>query len=195
MSEGPDEPKTTICAGDLAGAALEPYWGDLCEHIRSKARNADEAGDIAQSTYLRIHSIKDKNLVIEKPKGFLRWLAKLTHADFVRAKIRERERLVSINDVDELVETIFVDSRERYPGDDLEERTHYMGELEKVEKAMKRVPVSERTALILVERDGLTPKQAAQQLGISESSVKTYIKRARAKLRIYLYSGEAYDKG
>jgi RNA polymerase sigma-70 factor (ECF subfamily) len=199
MCERSDKPETAISAGELAGKAVTPYWRVVREFIRRRTRNSQDAGDIEQETYFKIVCIKDKELVINNPIAFLITLASRSHSELVRKQIKERAHTVSINDVDELVESVLADSRERYADDDPEERTHYAGGLEKVEKALAKMPRNESTALVLVERDGLTNAQAAERLGLTTLTVKTYIKRARMKLRKQLkndlYFGEANDKG
>jgi len=46
-----------------------------------------------------------------------------------------------------------------------------------------RLPVVERAAVELVDLEGLTPKEAAQALGVSDAAFRKRLSRARARLR------------
>lgn len=55
--------------------------------------------------------------------------------------------------------------------------------LRQVARAMDRLPVRLREALVLVAIDGRSQREAAQLLGVSEKTVETRIYRARKRLR------------
>lgn len=65
----------------------------------------------------------------------------------------------------------------------LEERIDAERLSEDVRRAVVRLPRGERAVFELVARDGLTPTQVAQALGISAAAVRVRLSRARAKLR------------
>lgn len=52
--------------------------------------------------------------------------------------------------------------------------------------AVDRLSVRQRAAVVLTYWEDLSPVQVAQQLGISEGSVKRHLARARSRLREYL---------
>jgi len=55
--------------------------------------------------------------------------------------------------------------------------------LERVQRAMERLPVRLREALVLVSMEGMSQREAAEVLGVTEKAIETRVYRARARLR------------
>jgi RNA polymerase sigma factor (sigma-70 family) len=73
----------------------------------------------------------------------------------------------------------------------LEERIDAERLADEVRRAIARLPRGERAVFELVAREGLTPTQAAEALGVSPTAVRVRLSRARSKLRRDL--GEALE--
>jgi RNA polymerase sigma-70 factor (ECF subfamily) len=54
---------------------------------------------------------------------------------------------------------------------------------EELTRALEQLPESHRLAILLTKRDGLSGREAAAKMGISEASVRVYVCEARAKLK------------
>jgi RNA polymerase sigma factor (sigma-70 family) len=65
----------------------------------------------------------------------------------------------------------------------LEERLALKDE---IAKALERLPENHVTALMLVEGQGMSHKEAAQAMGLSPNSIAMYVSQARAALKLEL---------
>ena len=57
-------------------------------------------------------------------------------------------------------------------------------------QALEQLPESHRLAILLTKRDGLSGREAAARMGISEASIRVYVCEARAKLKHLLKQRE-----
>lgn len=57
-------------------------------------------------------------------------------------------------------------------------------------QALEQLPESHRLAILLTKRDGLSGREAAARMGISEASVRVYVCEGRAKLKNLLKQRE-----
>ena len=64
-------------------------------------------------------------------------------------------------------------------------------DLQRLERALSRIPVNQREALILTEWEGFTSKELAQTLGISEAAARQVVSRARKKVRQMMQEDQA----
>lgn len=62
-----------------------------------------------------------------------------------------------------------------------------------LENAVDLLPVEYRTVFIMRAVENLSTKEVSEYLGISESSVKIRLKRAKQKLKNYLMSEKEYS--
>lgn len=195
MCDREDRPETPISVQELAGDAITVYWSDVCAYIDRRIDNSHDAEDVAQSAFLKLASISNKSLIVRNPLGFLRTIANWTLAEFFGKQAREREHIVWAGDLKQLIDSVFADDRTRYPTDDVERHQHYLGLLDQVDSVLAEMSATQRAALILAVGEGFTHAQVAERLGLTELTVKTYVKRARAVLSVQLFSGEEHDYG
>jgi RNA polymerase sigma-70 factor (ECF subfamily) len=135
-----------------------------------------DAADATQEVYLR---------VVRSVRGFRgsgtgAWLERLTTeicASALEARGAAHERGQSAGDHDALPVDLVdssADPAALLEDDDLAARTAV---------ALDQLPEPARTVVLLRDVQGLSTKQAAQQLGISEGAVKVRLHRAHATLR------------
>jgi RNA polymerase sigma-70 factor, ECF subfamily len=64
-----------------------------------------------------------------------------------------------------------------------------------VERALMRLPVEQRAAVVAVDMQGYSVAETARMLGVAEGTVKSRCSRARAKLAEALRSLDAHNEG
>jgi RNA polymerase sigma-70 factor (ECF subfamily) len=158
--------------GRPADAALELYkhHGErVYSFCRSRLRNADEAQDAAQTTFVYVLTALRRGVV---PRNELAWL--LTIADNVcrssRRSLGRRLAHLSNADVDELeaaATSMSAETSERIEG---------------LRTALEQLPETQRRAILLREWQGLSYVDIADQLGLSVAAVETLLFRARRGL-------------
>ena len=60
----------------------------------------------------------------------------------------------------------------------------------RLREGIAQLPEEQREALVLTQLEGVSYEDAAEQLGVSEGTVKSRVNRAKAKLKEWLTSGE-----
>lgn len=158
--------------GRAADAALELYkhHGErVYSFCMSRLRNAEEAQDAAQTTFLYVLTALKRGVV---PRNELAWL--LTIADNVcrstRRSLGRRLAHLSNADVDELeaaATSMSAETSEQIDG---------------LRAALEQLPETQRRAILLREWQGLSYVDIADQLGLSVAAVETLLFRARRGL-------------
>ena len=135
----------------------------------SRLRNADEAQDAAQTTFLYVHSALKRGVV---PRNELAWL--LTIADNVcrsaRRSLARRLARAADAEVDELEAAATSMSAETNET------------LNALRTALGELPSNQRRAILLREWQGLSYADIADQIGVSVAAVETLLFRARRAL-------------
>lgn len=130
-------------------------------------QNMHQADDIAQDVFLKLYRTLQKGKEIENIKGWLYKSTVRTCLDFKKSfwnKIFSRKEEVEISS-----------EGEKEP---FEEE-----EFKKLNKSLKKLPSKQRIAISLRFYNEMPIKEIAQNMGISESSVKTHLSRGLKKLR------------
>ena len=73
---------------------------------------------------------------------------------------------------------------------DIEQKILLQDELDRVWKAVSSLPEKEQLVMQLKYEANLTHEEIAEQTGLSASSVDTYIRRARVKIRAMVYGAD-----
>ena len=133
-------------------------------------RDADLAADLTQETFLRVadHMRANPSAVIAHERSYLYRIARNLALDHAR-----RSRVVPM-------ETLRDDEGADI-GDDrpsLERVAAGRSDLAAVRRAMLALPERTREVFLLVRVDGLTYRETARRLGISESSVQKHLAKA-----------------
>jgi RNA polymerase sigma factor (sigma-70 family) len=156
-------------AGSLAVADLfEEYSRRIYAHCLRRLRSPEEAEDAVQATYLSACRHLMRGF---EPQAAQAWLLKVAENECIsrlRSESR-RARLQSGHDVEMIEETIA--GPERAPD-----------ELFGIEQALATMPEQQRRAILLREWQGLSYREIAAELDLSQSAVEALIFRARRSL-------------
>lgn len=156
-------------AGDATATRLyETYGRQLYRFCLSRLRNAEEAEDAVQNTFLRVHTALQKGVV---PRFEAAWLYKIAHnVCLSRREVLGRRTLVeALQDLDDL---------EHAPAAPEPRRD----ELQALADALAALPENLRRVILLREWQGLGYSEIAAELGVSVSAVETLVFRARRRL-------------
>jgi RNA polymerase sigma factor (sigma-70 family) len=150
-------------AFDRIAGAHRPMVIRVCRRL---LRNNEDAEDAAQDVILRLYEKLDQ---LDQDAPLAPWLYRMTVNvcfDLIR-KRRPQEPFEQQQFVYESVERSLI----------VRERTRA------VEIALERLPVKERSALVLREVEGLSTREVAEALGSTEATVRSQIYQARLRLR------------
>lgn len=181
-------------AGDRAEFArlVDMYYGIIYRLALRMLNNSQDAEDILQETFIKAY---------RHIKGFdgrakiSTWLYRIATNEALMFLRRRQPHLVSIEDPFENdeseVEPLHIVDWCCIPEDELmssEARAH-------LDEAVEKLPYSLRIVFIFREIEGLSTKETADILELSETAVKTRLSRARLRLRDELstYYGEKLE--
>ena len=156
-------------AGSLAVADLfEEYSRRIYAHCLKRLRSREEAEDAVQATYLSACRHLMRGFEPEAAQAWLMKVADNECTSRLRSSSR-RARAESGHDVELIEETIA--APEGAPD-----------ELFGIEDALATLPEQHRRAILLREWQGLSYREVAAELGLSQSAVEALIFRARRSL-------------
>jgi len=178
--------------GDLVARALlgdQPAFGELMRRhkeplyrlLRRLTGDPEEAYDLLQETFVALWSALDRFDSTRSFEGWARRIAINKSRDWARRRTVRRWVAAVLPAGDDA--TLVADRRpspEIAAGDAIE--------LRRVEDAIAELPGALKEPLVLTAIDGLSQRQAADVLGISEKAVETRVGRARARLAAALQS-------
>ena len=125
-----------------------------------------DVDDVIQEMYARILSAPALE-TIRHPRQYAIQTAKRIIIDHLR-----RSRVVSIISCESLEQLDVV-----LPEVSMEERLEFQGEIQKVANALSHLPATYRETLILRRVEGLSQRETAQRLGITEKMAEYYLAR------------------
>ena len=141
-----------------------PLEQALMQYLQSNWRRAEDLADMRQDIYLRLYEAA-KERIPQPTRPFLFTIARNILIDRYR-----RERIVPIDGVPDL-ETIAVPTQD--PGPD--RRAIARDELRHLQAALDRLPPRCREAIVLRQVEGLSRKEIALRMGISEKTVNRHL--------------------
>jgi RNA polymerase sigma factor (sigma-70 family) len=170
-------------SADAAGELYERYSTQIFGYCLHQLGSREEAEDAVQTTFMNAFRGLQRGIVPELESA---WLFKIAHNVCLsrRRSSWRRGRVEAPNNLEVLQEV--VPARERI-GD----------ELILLQDVLEKMPESQRRAILLREWQGLTYREIADELDVSQSAVETLIFRARRALAAgleQLPSGER-DRG
>jgi RNA polymerase sigma-70 factor, ECF subfamily len=152
--------------------------------IRRRVDSDADADDILQEVFLRIHRHAD---TVERQERLVSWLFQVTRnviADYYRAPVRRRELPAGApSDLEEAEERAW-DSMEDGDGESREARRELAACLRPM---IEQLPPRYRTAVTLVDLEGVLQKEAAARAGVSLSGMKSRVQRGRQALEHLLH--------
>jgi RNA polymerase sigma-70 factor (ECF subfamily) len=148
----------------------EEFQPRLKQFIFKRVPDEQNAEDILQEVFLKIHARIDTLRDEEKLQSWMYQIARNTIADYYR----EQKAGIALPEAHLLPEEPIV-------GDDVVKDL-----IPSVKAMVNSLPDEYREALILTEYEGLTQRELAERLSLSFSGAKSRVQRAREKLKAML---------
>ena len=158
-----------LASNDIKGLFLA-HRRELQTYLTRKLRDAETASDLTQETFLRFaeHGHSSAAAAVTHERSYLYRTAHNLAVDYARRQRRERTDAVGPDDL-----AVLPDDRpspERIAGGH--------DELGRVRKALLELPERTRQVFALARIEGLTYREVAQRLQISDSSVQKHLAQA-----------------
>jgi len=157
----------------LSGSDLEQYRPALHRFLTHRLRNAEDARDLAQETYLRFYQLANADAV-RRPVGYLFRIAVNLVYEF---QLKRRHDRVTYDS--DGMETL----AERVPGPVNADPSQQHMIQDQVNHILKQIPPTYRKVFIMHKRDGLSCQEIGQALNLTQRSVEIYLARAIAYAR------------
>ena len=176
----PPRPDTTGAESEWIAAAqtgdrsafariVDAYWDRLFRWLYHLTRDRPRAEDLTQETFMKALAAIGS---FRAGSNFRAWLFRIGHNNFVNLKRSERK---SPQQPSEDLPTPDDDAGPLATAADREM-------LEKVAKAIRELPTDFRMALMLRAEEGMSFREVAAILGITEETVRWRVFKARQKL-------------
>jgi len=157
-----------------------PLEAALMQYLQHNWRNKSDIADLRQDIYVQVYESALKGLP-ESPKAFV-----FTIARHLLIRRMRREQIVpfeAVSDFDALGAAI------ETPGP--ENSVIARDELRRLQGAVDRLPPRAREAFVMQQVEGLSRREIAQRMGVSEKTVKTHLRDAGRTLANILYGEHA----
>jgi RNA polymerase sigma-70 factor (ECF subfamily) len=157
-----------------------PLEAALMQFLQHNWRNKSDIADLRQDIYVQVYESALKGLP-ESPKAFV-----FTIARHLLIRRMRREQIVpfeAVSDFDALGAAI------ETPGP--ENSVIARDELRRLQGAVDRLPPRAREAFVMQQVEGLSRREIAQRMGVSEKTVKTHLRDAGRALANILYGEHA----
>jgi len=178
------EPERPEIPATLTADALRSYSPRLHYYVLCSLRQRpDDVPDVIQETYLRFLRKRDRSEIIRNPLAYLCRIASGVVAETVQ---RESHDVVRFDSelMDEAAQSMTFAETDEFSG--------RLGMRDALLEAIEQLPEGLRAALLLVEGQDMTCKEAARATGYAPNTVKQYLCAARAKMKQLL--GERWSK-
>jgi RNA polymerase sigma-70 factor (ECF subfamily) len=164
-----------------AGVLFETYHDPIFRYVLGLVKNPAEAEDLTQDTFLRAYRYGDS---LRDPEAVRGWLYRIaTHVSLDR--LRQRKPLVSL-DSDEGEDRIQPPASNSLSPLDVSERKETSA---CVQRCLDFLPDKYRAVILLHEAHSLTAPEIADLLGVTVTTVKIRLHRARRKLQQVMKAG------
>ena len=178
----PDFDLAALQAGDRAEFArfVEAYSGQVYRLALKMLQNPQDAEDILQETFIKAYKALPN---FEGRSSLSTWLYRIATNEALMFLRKKRPVQVS---VDEAIENDEGEQRPRQIVDwcCLPENEMMSTEARaNLDRSVEKLPESLRAVFLLRDIEGLSTRETAEVLDISESAVKTRLSRARFRLR------------
>ena len=170
---GADDPETFERAFQTAYAAhRRVVFGFLLR----LAGDADTASDLFQNVWIKLSRHRQRLRPDTELRAWLCTVARHEYVSYRRAQLLDLSRVLALG-------------REPAP-----EPTEHDPRLVDVNAALHRLPDADREVLLSTSVDGLSQRQAASVLGISEPALRQRLVRARRRLEVALEKVRARER-
>jgi RNA polymerase sigma-70 factor, ECF subfamily len=128
---------------------------------------------------------------IREPQAFRSWLYRTVRNACLMGRRKKAGEPVRLQSLDELLPGANGEMRPDapHPGKNPEQLAHNAGLRRRLRKALGALPASYRAIVFLREMEGLSTREVAEVMGISQDNVKTRLHRARLQLQAELGKG------
>lgn len=167
----------------LTATAFKDYREVLKRYLLRRVQRPEDAEDLAQEVFELYLRKRDHEETVRDPLSYLFRIAFHVVGDALR---RGKRGVVTFDST--LVEAPLHPAASDYKSP-VEEDCALKDE---IAQALKKLPQSQASALMLVEGQGMSYREAAQALGLSPNSVAVYVSQARAALKLSL---DAHHRG
>jgi len=172
-----DRPTESSVAVSPAQATYQRYASALSRYLVRRVQRREDVDDLTQEIFELFVRRKDRTEVIRDPLAYLFRIA----FHVVGTALADKERNPVIFDSQRLPDDAAAETR----GSSDEEAEQLVAE-QHVRAALAQLPANHLTALLLVEGQGMSYKEAARASGFSPSTIATYVMHARAGLKLAL---------
>jgi len=188
MTHSKTESDAELAALSLAGnseafvAMVDRYGPSLYGYARRLTGNTDDAEDIAQETFVRLHEHLGKLDFSEPLKPWLfRVCTNLCRNHAKRRKSLPFSQLIHDEEGFSFLDTL---ETEDMP---LPEKTHFSSERKEVRAAVHTLPRKYQIVIVLYYWEGLSYEEIASTLSLPVNTVRTHLKRAKSLLTTPLH--------
>jgi RNA polymerase sigma-70 factor (ECF subfamily) len=143
------------------------YAADVYRYAMAVMRNAQDAEDVTQTTFMNAYRAMQAGERPDMPKN---WLITIAH-NVCRQRFRQAQRRPQESPLfEDAAEVAVPEQEEGYSAED-------------IHRALGQLAFNQRAALVMRELEGRTYAEIAEMMGLSVSAVETVIFRARRALR------------
>lgn len=173
-----------VRSGDTAfyEVLMRRYNQRLFRIARAILRDADEAEDVVQDTYVKAYASLDQ---FAGRARFSTWLAKITAYEFA-ARLRKRKRFQETPPSSDRENQSMGSVESSDPNPEQQALRHEA--LSFLEQAVDALPAMYRRVFVLREVENMSTDETADCLNLTEETVKIRLLRARHMLRNELYT-------
>jgi RNA polymerase sigma-70 factor (ECF subfamily) len=174
----------TAALDQLLMQAQEVAWRfstSVCGH-------ADDAEDAMQEALIKTYRYVGR---IRDPGAFKAWLYRTVRNACLMGRRKRADEPARLRSLDEVVGSpghpMRIDARD--PGKNPEQLADNAALRRRLAKALRTLPAPYRAVVFLREMEGLSTREVARVMGMSEDNVKTRLHRARIQLQAALHEG------
>ncbi len=151
--------------------------------------HADDAEDAMQEALIKTYRYVGR---IREPGAFRPWLYRTVRNACLMGRRKRAGEPTRLRSLDEVVQShahaMRIDTPD--PGKNPEQLADNAGLRRRLRKALRALPGPYRAVVFLREMEGLSTRDVARVMGMSEDNVKTRLHRARVQLQAALNEGE-----
>lgn len=159
-------------AGDLS--AFDALYAQTSPRVFAfqmvMTSDRNRAEDLTQTTFLKLHRAREGYIPGSPVVPWLMAIARNAFLDDARKRARARVGLTATGEIPERI-------------DPHTARTPPTGLKEAIDRAIDKLSPRQKEAFVLTKHSGLSPRDAAQVLGTTETAVKLRVHRAYLALR------------
>lgn len=169
-------PPTAPAAPPAERTAYARYASALSRYLVRRVRRPEDVDDLTQEIFERFVKRKNRTELIRDPLAYLFRIAFHVVGETLTDEQRHEVTF------DPQLPPPGIDMHWQSGGEDAEE----LAVQEDVQAALERLPKNHLAALMLVEGQGLSYKEAARVSGFSPNTIATYVMHGRAALKLAL---------